>query len=125
MYSSPADGSCFYHSFRNMLWPLYKEKTPSATSLREMLKTFYHSCDDPLQTALQTQLGVRFKNRYRDLCRPDNWGQFDDALSLATMKGLTDILYVTVESTQVKSSTLGASHRTKSKWIQTVKAERM
>ena len=99
VYSSPADGSCFYHSCRDMLRPLYKQDTPSAPAIREMIKTFYRSCDNPLRSALEEQLGVRFEDRYDDLCQPNNWGQFDDALCLATMKGLT-FMMITVESTR-------------------------
>ena len=35
VYSSPMDGSCFYHSFSYMLHPLMKDETPSPKAVKE------------------------------------------------------------------------------------------
>ena len=63
---------------------------PSPKAVKEMIKVFYQKCDGRLKIA--------FVHKFcRTVCRPDNWGQYDDALCLATMMKLKFEI-ITVES---------------------------
>ena len=97
VYSSPADSSCFYHSFSYMLQPLLKEDTPSPVALKRIVIDFYQKCTGKLRENLERLLCTTFKERYRDVIRPDNWGQYDDALCLATIMRLSFFI-ITVDS---------------------------
>ena len=97
MYSSPMDGSCFYHSFSYMLHPLMKDETPSPKAIKEMVKEFYKTSSGRLKESLEKLLCTTFQEGYRDVCRPNNWGQYDDALCLATIMRLSFYI-LTVDS---------------------------
>lgn len=50
-----------------------------------------------MKVSLEKLLCCSFEDRLRDVCSANNWGQYDDALCLATMKKLSFFI-VTVES---------------------------
>ena len=60
MYSPPADGSCFYHSFSYMVKPLLQAETLSPKALKEMAKVFYNTCSGTLKENLERSLGATY-----------------------------------------------------------------
>ena len=85
---APHDGSCFYHSFSSMVREHLGADTPSARALKMQLREYYRHSDTTTKQHLERLLAVSFADRYRDICNPGHWGQYDDALCLATIYSL-------------------------------------
>ena len=85
---APHDGSCFYHSFSSMVREHLGGEAPSAMALKKQLREYYRHSDTSTKQHLERLLAVSFADRYRDICNPGHWGQFDDALCLATIYSL-------------------------------------
>ena len=92
------NGSCFYHAYSDIIRPHLGSQTPSPWALKETLKKFYADNDGELKKNLERLLGVSFRDCYKDVCSPSHWGQFDDALCLATLMRVKFYI-ITVEST--------------------------
>ena len=85
MFDAPRDGSCFYHSFSCILKPLLGTQCPSAGVIKETLREFYRDNDTQQKRSLENLLSCTFQERLQDIEDPGHWGQFDDALCLATI----------------------------------------
>ena len=75
----------FFHSFAAMLRPLLDANTPSPRALRTILRDFYANTSERLQQSLQQELAMDFSARHRELGNPHEWGDFEDALCLASI----------------------------------------
>ena len=75
-------------------------ETPSAKSLKRQLQEYYSNASTTTKQPLERLLDIKFSYRYRDICTPSHWGQFDDALCLANIYGVKFNI-VTVESSEV------------------------
>ena len=64
---------------------------------KQLRKEFYKTSSGRLKESLEWLLCTTFQERYRDVCRSNNWGQYDDALCLATMMRLSFYI-LTVDS---------------------------
>ena len=75
-------------------------ETPSAKALKRQLREYYSSASTTIKQLLERLLGVTFSDHYHNIYTPSHWGQFDDALCLATIYGLKFNI-VTVELSEV------------------------
>ena len=73
-------------------------------ALKKQLREYYRHSDTSTKQHLERLLAVSFADRYRDICNPGHWGQFDDALCLATIYSLKFTI-LNVESVKVQGFT--------------------
>lgn len=95
IFDAPRDGSCMYHVIEALLRP-HLDNPPSPIALRAQLIEFYSGTGE-IQQKFQELLGVNFEERRRDVMSPDNWGQYDDLIILASIYRVSFYLFI-VES---------------------------